>query len=155
MATYNEQMQALANRYMLETGRTEATAKEFAAWAINNNLWAPQRGALIKQCADEFSRALREEYTTDPQGRRVRLKHMAVMDRGGEQTPLWADMRTATHEHMEVAFQQRRKGIVGDCKQLKNDVDSFNENFNSGEAIQIVFDFRDDLEEADALEEIS
>jgi hypothetical protein len=151
MSTYNEQMQHLANRYMMETGRAEVTARDLAGWAITNNLWAPQREALIKQCADEFSRAMREEYITDPQGRRVRLKHMAVMDREGEQIPLWADLRTATREHMEVAFQQRRRGIVGDCKQLKNDVDSFNENFNSSAAIQIIFDFSDDLAEIAAM----
>jgi hypothetical protein len=151
MATYNEQMQRLANQYMLETGRTETTARDLAAWAINNDLWAPQRSALIKQCADEFSRAMREEYTTDPQGRRVRLKHMAIVEREGEQVPLWADMRTATRDHMEVAFQQRRRGIVGDCRQLKNDVDSYNQNFNSAEAIQVVFDFTEDLEEASIL----
>ena len=52
MATYNEQMQALANRYMMETGQTEVSARDLAGWAINNNLWAPQRAALIKQCAD-------------------------------------------------------------------------------------------------------
>src|SRR4051794_23800012 len=69
---------------------------------------------------------------------------MAVVERDGEQVPLWADMRTASREHMEVAFQQRRRGIIGDCKQLKNDVDSFNQNFNSAEAIQIIFDFTDD-----------
>ena len=63
MSTYNEQMQGLANRYMTETGQTEVAARDLAAWAINNNLWAPQRAALIKQCADEFSRAMREEYT--------------------------------------------------------------------------------------------
>jgi len=67
MATYNEQIQALANRFMLETGRTDFSARDVAAWAINNNLWAPQRSALIKQCADEFASAMREEYTTDPQ----------------------------------------------------------------------------------------
>ena len=80
---------------------------------------------------------------------------MAVTEREGEQIPLWADMRTATREHMEVAFQQRRRGIVGDCKQLKNDVDSYNDNFNSEAAIQIIFDFTDDLEEAAAMMGIS
>ena len=52
---------------------------------------------------------------------------------------------------MEVAFQQRRRGIVGDCKQLKNDVDSFNDNLNSAVTIQIDFDFTDDLSEAAVL----
>ena len=50
---------------------------------------------------------------------------------------------------METAFQQRRQSIFGDCKQLKNDLDSYNENFNTAAPIQIVFDFRDDLEEAE------
>ncbi len=49
---------------------------------------------------------------------------------------------------MEIAFQQRRRGIVGDCKQLKSDVDSYNQNFNSAAAIQVIFDFTEDLEEA-------
>jgi hypothetical protein len=149
MATYNEQMQSLANQYMQQTGRVEMTARELAVWAITNNLWEPQPSVLVRQCADEFARALRDEFITDPQGRRVRLKHMALVERGGEQMPLWQDMRTGTRKHMEAAFQQRRKSIVGDCKQLRADVDSCNENFNSGDAIQIVFDFTEDLEEAD------
>jgi hypothetical protein len=57
-------------------------------------------------------------------------------------------MRLATRKHMETAFQQRRQSIVGDCKQLKNDLDSYNENFNTATPIQIIFDFTDDLEEA-------
>ena len=60
-------------------------------------------------------------------------------------------MRFVTRKHMETAFQQRRQSIVGDCKQLKNDLRSYNENFNSGEAIQIVFDFTDDLAEAELM----
>ncbi len=52
---------------------------------------------------------------------------------------------------MEVAFQQRRQQIVGDCRQLKTDVDSYNENANSEQPIQMVFDFTDDLAELDAL----
>ncbi len=148
MATYNEQMQRLANQYMAESGMTEFTARDLARWAIEKKRWAPQPGALLKQCADEFSRAMREEYFTDAQGRRVRLKHVATLDRDGAQIPLWADMRIATREHMEIAFQQRRRGIVGDCKQLKSDVDSYNQNFNSAAAIQVIFDFTEDLEEA-------
>jgi hypothetical protein len=149
MMTYNEQMQRLADRFMREVGRTEMTAREMALWAIRNNYWQPQPSVLVRQCAHEFSRAMREDYVTDPQGRRVRVKHVATLSRGGEQVPLWADMRLATRKHMETAFQQRRQSIVGDCKQLKNDLDSYNENFNTAAPIQIVFDFTDDLEEAE------
>ena len=142
-------MQALADRYMRETGRTEVTAREMAMWAIDNGFWQPQPSLLVRQCADEFSRAMREDFVTDPQGRRVRIKHVATIKQGNEQIPLWADMRFATRRHMETAFQQRRQSIYGDCRQLKNDLDSYNENFNQGEPIQIVFDFTDDLQEAE------
>jgi hypothetical protein len=45
MATYNEQMQQLTNRYMLETGRTEASARDIAAWAgaAPSRRWRPLR----------------------------------------------------------------------------------------------------------------
>lgn len=48
---------------------------------------------------------------------------------------------------MKLAFQQRRYQILGDCKQLKSDGDSYNENRKPSEPIQIVFDFTLDLEE--------
>jgi len=60
---------------------------------------------------------------------------------------MWADMRNATPDHMKGAFRLRRQQIVGDCRQLKTDVDSYNQNFSSAEAIQIYFDFTEDLEE--------
>jgi hypothetical protein len=53
---------------------------------------------------------------------------------------------------MEVAFQQRRQQVVGDCRQLKADVDSYNQNYNIGEAIQLVLDFTLDVEELEALD---
>ena len=112
-------------------------------------LGAPQRAEVIDQCAKELARALREEYITDPQGRRIRSKHVALREKDGEQLPLWADIRTADRGHMGLAFQQRRRQIFGDCHQLKADVDSYNENYNVGEQIQISFDFTNDLEEAE------
>ena len=70
-------------------------------------------------------------------------------DRSGEQITLWDDIRTATPKHMEIAFQQRRQQVVGDCRQLKTDVDSYNENRKPERPIQIIFDFTFDIEEID------
>ena len=39
--------------------------------------------------------------------------------------------------------------IVGNCKQLKTDADSFNDNHPSGRKIQLIFDFEADLAEMD------
>ena len=146
MATYSEQLQQIATRYMEETGITTATAREIGAWAIEKGLWAPQPSALIRQCAEELSRAMREEYVTDPQGRRLAE---ACRDLGsrGRANSLWANSNRQPG-HMEIAFQQRRQQIVGDCRQLKADVDSYNEKYNSGHAIQTIFDSTEDLEES-------
>ncbi len=150
--TYTEQMQRVVARYRVAEQPWPATMKRVANWAIENNLWHPQRDSLIRQCAEELAKALREEYMVDPQGRTVRAKHAARFDVDGEQQVLWADIRTADRKHMEIAFQQRRQQIVGDCHQLKLDVDSFNENANKG-VIQMVFDFTDDLADLEALEQ--
>ena len=88
---------------------------------------------------------MREEYIIDPQGRKVRAKHAARIKQG----VLWDDIRTASLEHMHISFQQRRQQIVGDCKQLKLDVDSYNDNKNDSKPIQLVLDFTLDVAEAE------
>jgi len=144
---YYEQLQRIVNRYISSGEQWPATTREIASWAIRKGLWAPQKTAVIGLFAEQLSRAMREEYITDPQGRAARAKHAARVNRGGTQLVLWADIRTASREHMEIAFQQRRQQIVGDCRQLKLDVDSYNENNNLGKPIQMVFDFTYDLRE--------
>lgn len=54
---------------------------------------------------------------------------------------------------MQISFQNRRRGIVGDCRQMKVDVDSYNDAHPDAEPIQIVFDFTMDLAELEAADE--
>jgi hypothetical protein len=96
---------------------------------------------------------MREEHFTDAEGHVIRAKHVARIERAGEQIALWADIRSASREHMQMAFQQRRQQIVGVCRQLKTDCDYYNENKNPEAPIQIVFDFRTDLEELEESDE--
>ena len=149
--SYNEQLQHIVKKYESAGNPLPATAHEIAIWAIEQGLWHPQHSTVVNRCAEEIARAMREEHITDSQGRRVRVKHVATVERNGKQAAFWADMRTAPREHMEIAFQQRRQQIVGDCRQLKWDIDSYNQNHNTGEQIQMVFDFTFDLEEIEAL----
>lgn len=153
MATYTEQLQRIVKRYMESEQPWPATTRQIASWAIRQRIWAAQPSDLVNQCADQLARAMREEHITDPQGRVVRAKHVARIERGGKQTALWADIRTAPREHMRMAFQQRRQQIVGDCRQLKVDCDSYNENNIPAEPIQIIFDFTTDLEELELPED--
>ncbi|NQW24688.1 MAG: hypothetical protein HQ475_14760 [SAR202 cluster bacterium] len=147
MLSFTRQLQSIVILYRSDGKSWPATSRELAAWAIANGHWQARRSDLISQCADQISRALREEYITDPQGRRVRTKHPARIEKEGEQLVLWDDIRTASRGHMSIAFQQRRQQIVGDCNQLKSDVDSFNDNRNSLDPIQMRFDFTMDLQE--------
>jgi hypothetical protein len=146
-----EQNQKIVNQYR-ESGQTwPASSTDIARWAIDKQLWQIHPGAVIRQCADQIANAMREEFFTDPQGRRVRLMHAAPYPRNGRQYLLWDDMRSASHKHMHMAFQQRRQQIVMDCHQLKLDADSYNENYNREKAIQMIFDFRLDLEEIEII----
>jgi hypothetical protein len=98
---------------------------------------------------------LREQYIDDPQGRRVRRKHVRrteelLSDGSIKQRVLWDDITTANPEFMQASLQQRRRLILADCQQLKTDADSYNENFNkSGVPVQTSFDFSEDLVEGD------
>ncbi len=150
--TYTEQLQMTVQKYRDAGQPWPATTRQIAAWGVTEKLLVPQRGTIIKQFADELARAMREEYIVDRQGRSVRAKHAArVLVGEGEQRTLWADIRTAEPPHMQIAFQQRRQQIVGDCRQLKVDVDSYNDNANPGEPIQMVFDFTQDLAELEIM----
>ena len=153
--SYNEKLQELYRKYEKDGHMQPFTMHELAAWAYDNGLCLPQRSTIVNRLAEEFSRAMRAEFHIDPQGRRVRTKHMATYERGGQQYALWADIRVASRDHMERSFQQRRQGIVGDCRQLKADVDSYNQNQNKGDTIQLVLDFTDDIAEYEALKAIA
>ena len=136
MSAYSKKLVAFVERYKLETGRTEVSSREVAKWLIAKGEWKQHPLEPERQCARDISRALGEEYITDPQGRRVRSQHVAFMKRGKMSLPLWSDITTGTREHFALGVQQRRQRVVGDCKQLKLDVDSYNENFNAhGEPI--------------------
>jgi hypothetical protein len=102
--SYTEQLQRIINEYINAHQPWPATTREIAAWAIQHSLWQPQPSGLVRQCADELANAMREEYLVDPQGRTVRVKHVVRE----HQVALWADIRTAPPEHMQIAFQRKR-----------------------------------------------
>jgi hypothetical protein len=142
--------QSIIKRYQLAGRPWPASAKTIAQWAMDNRMWEPHPAAALRQCARELSRAMREEYITDSKGRRVRVKHPVARKVGAEQTVLWDDIRTAPRSHMEVSFRQRRERIVGDCRQLKTDADSYNDAHFDDPQIEIIFDFTYDMLELEA-----
>lgn len=112
----------------------------------------PSRKSVIDQIASDIGRAMRNEYMTDPQGRTIRRKHarrVQIQTETGEtkQMTLWDDIQTATPEHMQISFQQRRQMSLADCFHHKQEVDSYNQNWNEGDPLRFSYDFTEDLEE--------
>ena len=143
-------LQDLVEQYRNEEHVDSVNLAEAAAWMIRNKHWLPRVKKQIDILKDELRVALREEYITDPQGRRVRRKHAqrtykVAEDGKSKQMVFWHDIETATRPQMQACSQQRRQGVVMDCRQLKNDVDSYNENYNKSIPIKLLWDFTDDL----------
>ena len=149
METYKKKLQQFTRQFERATGKTTYSAKEAARWVIDRGLWKPPDTIALQKCAEDLSSAWREDYVTDPQGRRVRRRHAFLLSENGEQLHLWGDWERLNTNQMALAFQGRRKQIVGECRQLKNDVDSYNENYNKRADIPISFNFNLDLEETE------
>lgn len=150
--TYKEALQEIVEKYREAGEQWPSDLRTIAAWAYQNGMWHPSRKSAVDQLAHDLGRAMREEYFTDPQGRRVRRKHARRIEEqlpSGEwkQTTIWDDITTAKPEHMHMSLQQRRQMILGDCHQLQTDAGSYNENYNPDPAnpIQLSFDFTYDL----------
>src|ERR1035437_3515982 len=119
MANYMKQMHKIVQEYRSSDQPCPTSAKNIADRAILNGHWEMPAAAIRRRCADDIASATREEYYTDAKNRRVRLLHPAPLFSQGERTIVWDDIRTATRPHMELSFQTRRQGIVGDCRQFK------------------------------------
>ena len=147
MSTKHERYQKVWKQYQLEHGHCEATSKEVAEWAVEKEYLIAQRINPIDDLASQLSQAMRAEYKTDSRGRRYRANHARRALRNGEQTTIWATMEHASHEHMEVAYTQRRQQIVSDCLQLKTDVDVYNDHIpeKGNPEIPLDLDFTEDV----------
>lgn len=148
----NELLQELTEEWRKKTNSSSINTTEVAVWLMREKGWEPRPADAIKALKKELQVALREQRIEDPQGRRVRAKHpqriyRELKDGSHEQLVLWHDIREATRPQMQAAFQQRRFGIALDCRHLKNDVDSYNENWNKSVPVQLVLDFTEDVEE--------
>ena len=147
--TKTESNHDIINEFYQEHGSRPTSMREIASWGVGTERWQPQRRDLVRLCAEELATAARHEFYTDPQGRRVRKKHaVRGVDEDGNQTYLWADIEAAESEHMRISLSQRRVNILAKCKQVKADLDSYNDNNKHGARLsQLDFNFSSDLDE--------
>ena len=143
----NDLMLKIVDEYLSQGGTEPIDLDELARFAMSKGLWNRHTSKLIQMCKRDFSRAFREQYHRDPQGREVRTFHAVRTKSGDTQKTFWANIVTAPEEHMEVAFNQRRNQIVGECKQLNRDVSSFNDNNTNNAKYQLSLNFTEDIAE--------
>jgi hypothetical protein len=146
-----EQDVNLVRRFEEEHQRKPFDLHEVYHWAKDNKLWFPPKDLEEKKFIEEVAQALREEYFTADDGTSVRAYHAIVKNLEGRQQTLWANMFDAPREHIEEAFQQRRRGSLADCRQLKNDIEYVNTSRFQDSPIQMSFNFDEDLAEEEAL----
>jgi hypothetical protein len=153
-ASFNSTVLGIVEKYIAAGGKEPICPREVARWAIDHREWDRHRTTAVSLCAKDIARALREDYYIDEKGRTVRARHSIreMRDDGSgqtEQLTFWHDHRTMPRPFAERSFQQRRVQIVGDCKQLKIDVDSYNDYHPGQDPIQLVIDFTYDVAESE------
>jgi hypothetical protein len=153
--TKDEKLQQVFHEYLEAHNGVPHGTYEVVSWAVRHAKLDIPSVDPMSVLADQMGTALRNEYATDPNtGRRYRKNHAVRITKHGVQLAFWGEIETAPREHMERAFQQRRKQIVGDCVQLKADVDVYNGMHTDRKPIQLILDFTDDVAEIEAADDV-
>jgi hypothetical protein len=152
MANFNDQLLQIVEDYRASGEPWPATREQIGEWAVANERYQLTRGMAVRQCAEKISRAMGLEHIKDKKGRSVRKYYAARVYEDGQLTMRWDDLN-ADRPFMEMAAANRRNQILGQCLQLKNDTDSYNERRCPAQPIQLDFNFNIDLEELGQLED--
>lgn len=152
MPSATERLQAAWHRFEDEHQHLASGTREATEWALEHGLLEIPEIDLVDYLAGQMANALRAECRIDDKGRRYRVNHAVRVTRSGVQYTFWGVLGFADHDHMERAFAQRRDQIIGDCCQLKTDVDIYNDmNRSKRPVVQLVLDFTDDVAEREAI----
>jgi hypothetical protein len=145
--TRDERLQEIWHCYAREHGHMPSKTHEAIDWAVSQGLLSLPRIDPRELLARQMARALRQEYRKDAKGRRYRVNHAVRVNEDDRQGTFWAVMGYAPHDHMEKAFAQRREQVVGDCVQLRIDVDVYNDMDPSHPPVNLELDFTEDVAE--------
>jgi hypothetical protein len=150
--SFTKQLQQFIEEYRKTVKDGPVTSREIAAWLLQEKKCQPTIEESVNVLARHVSDALRTKYLTAPNGQRVRQNHSVryketLSDGSKRRLVLWHQMEFAPPNFMYESFQQRRAGVGDELWQLKQDVDYYNAYVNKAAPIQVVFDFREDMEE--------
>lgn len=151
--TRKERNLEIVRRFEKEHQRKPFDLHEVYRFARKHNLWPEPHDLAERKFIDEVAKDLREVYIDNGEGDRVRYYH-AVVKGNGAQGTLWGNVWDLPQEHLETGFSQRRGQSLGDCRQLKLDIEFVNKVRFSARPIVMSFNFDEDLAEEDALKEL-
>jgi hypothetical protein len=154
MATLEQQILQIIEDYRSSGEPWPATSPQMAEWAVRRKRYQLTEGMAVAQCAERLSRTMQRQHVRDHRGRSVRRYYSARVRRNDQLVMAWDDWN-ADRPFMEMSAANRRNQILGECHQLKKDIDSYNERRTPERPIQVEFNFTIDLEELDQLDEIA
>src|SRR5579872_4290395 len=100
MSAYSNAIKSYIQRYRREIGGDGLIdPHDLAGWAYRNGLHKPNVKTIIDSIAADIAQVFREEYRTDPLGRRYRAKHAAISKRGNKTLSLWGDIDDPATPH--------------------------------------------------------
>src|SRR5205823_6136646 len=149
--TKREQLLRIRDDYRAAHNNEPASARHMADWAVAQGMYNLPVFATAKRCAEELADVMRQDHMTVAGGRRVRTMHSWTADQG----MLWDHIQTITRDNMKLSLANKRNGIVGEVKQIKVDIDYFNDLHAGEPPLQMSFNFENDLADAGLMESFS
>lgn len=147
---YNEQLNAIFDRYSREVSPDPTSLDDVIEWALDKGLCQPNRRTIVQMFREDLATSLRQAKRLDDKGRSYRAKINVRETVAGIQMFLWADADLAPRSFVQKSAIQRRRAIAHDCFQLKQDVDHFNDERGGENPLQLPLDFTDDVAELEA-----
>ena len=131
---------ALIEQYRREVADGPLTLPAIAIWILQNDAYKPSKEETIRLLVRHLSDAMRTQYVTTDDGRRVRRKHAvrhkeAGVDGKKQMIFTWYDIELAPPHFMFESLQQRRNSIADLCWQADQDHEGYNKYYNKGEPI--------------------
>lgn len=148
--TYQEQLNAIFDRYCEEVSSDPTSLDDVIEWALAKGLCQPSRKSIVQIFREDMADSLRQAKRVDDEGRSYRARINVRESVAGTPLYLWADADTAPRAFVQKSAIQRRRSIAHDCFQLKQDVDHFNCTRGRADPIQLRLDFSEDVAELEA-----
>jgi hypothetical protein len=139
--TKRDQYIRIKDEFRATHGNIPASTQTMIEWAIDAGLYAVDVRAAKAKGAKELAEVLRSETIIDADGHKVRVNHSVETAQGY----LWDDIRTISHQHMELSVAHGRNRIFGEVKAAAIAVNFYNDLHADEAPIQTSFNFENDL----------